>query len=207
MAFKLEMFSDFVCPFCYIGLATVRKLQPEFGFELELHSFQIHPEWPAEGLALAQHPRMMDPKARRLIWNHILELAEAAGVSMKAPEVLANSRLALQAAEFARENGKGDAFDERVYKAYFTEGLNIGLQGVLNDLAADVGLDRSELDRALESQRYAARLEHDTQLARERGVSGVPAFFLGEYSIVGAQSEEMMRTVMRRYVARTGAAK
>jgi len=120
MALKITLFSDFICPFCYIGYATVRKLQPEFAFEVELYGFQIHPEWPAEGLALAQHPRMMDPAARRLIWNHIQELAEAAGVVMKAPEVLANSRLALQAAEFARENGKGAQFDERVYQAYFT---------------------------------------------------------------------------------------
>jgi predicted DsbA family dithiol-disulfide isomerase len=192
---------------CYIGLATVRKLQPEFGFELEPRAFQIHPEWPAEGLPLAQHPRMMDPKARRLIWTHILELADAAGVTMKAPEVLANSRLALQAAEFARENGRGEAFDDLVYRAYFSDGLNIGLQGVLGDLATAVGLDRSELDRALESQRYAARLERDSQLAHQRGVSGVPAFFLGDYSIVGAQSEDMMREVIRRYVNRTSAAK
>ncbi len=207
MAFKLEMFSDFICPFCYIGFATVRKLQPEFGFELELRGFQIHPEWPAEGLALSQHPSMMDPKARRLIWTHILELAEGAGLTMKAPEVLANSRLALQAAEFARANGKGDAFDQRVYKAYFTEGLNIGLQGVLGDLGADIGLDRSELDRALESHRYATQLERDAQEAHRRGVNGVPAFFLGEYSFSGAQSEPMMREVMRRYVARVDSAK
>src|SRR5579863_3900819 len=131
----------------------------------------------------AQHPRMMDPKARRLIWAHIQVLAETAGVAMRAPEVLANSHLALQAAEFARENGKGDTFDERVYKAYFTEGLNIGLQGVLGDLATDVGLERSAQDSALESQRYAPRLERDAQLAHQRGVSGVPAFFLGEYSL------------------------
>ena len=207
MAFKLEMFSDFICPFCYIGRATVRKLQPEFGFELEVRGFQIHPEWPPEGLALAQHPRMMDPKARRLIWAHIQELAEAAGVAMKAPEILANSRLALQAVEFARENGRGDAFDDLVYRAYFSDGLNIGLRGVLGDLATEVGLDRAELDRALESERYASRLERDTLLAHQRGVSGVPAFFLGEYSFSGAQSEEMMREIMRRHVTTMGAPK
>jgi len=139
---------------------------------------------------------MMDPVSRRLIWNHIQELAGAAGVTMKAPEILPNSRLALQAAEFARDNGKGDAFDERVYRAYFNEGQNIGLQGVLCDLATEAGLDRSELVRALDSQRYAPRLARDTELAHERGVTGVPAFFLGEYSFTGAQSEEMMREIM-----------
>lgn len=95
---------------------------------------------------------------------------------MKAPEVLANSRLALQAAEFARENGGGEAFDDLVYRAHFCEGLNIGLQDVLGDLATVVGLGRSELDRALESQRYAARLERDSQLAISAASAGCPPF-------------------------------
>lgn len=207
MSLKLQIFADFICPFCYIGSVIVRKLQPEFGFQVESHGFQIHPEWPAAGLPLAQHPRLMDPVARRLIWNHIQELAGTAGVAMKPPAVLANSRLALQAAAFARENGQGDAFDGRVYRAYFNEGLNIGLSGVLSDLAADVGLDRAELDRALESERYAPQLERDARLARQRGVSGVPAFFLGEYSFTGAHSEEIMREILRRYDRGAEAAK
>ncbi len=201
MTFKLEMFADFICPFCYIGFATVRKLQSEFAFDLESRGFQIHPEWPAEGLPLAHHPRMMDPVARRLIWTHIQELAEAASVAMKPPQVFANSRLALQAAGFAWEHGKGNEFGERVYRAYFSQGLNIGLRGVLEDLATDVGLDRSELGCALESGRYATRLEHDTHVARQRGIGGVPAFFLGEYSFTGAQSEEVMREIMHRHTA------
>lgn len=199
MSFKLQVFADFICPFCYIGSATVRKLQPEFGFTIDTHSFQIHPEWPAEGLELARHPRMMDPKARELIWKHIRELAEAAGLEMKPPAVLANSRLALQSAMFAREKGCGERFDQRVYQAYFKEGLNIGLRGVLVDLATDVGLDRAEAEQALDAKDYAYHLEQDTKLARQLGVTGVPAFFLGPYSFSGAQSEDVMREIFGRY--------
>ncbi len=199
MSFKLQVFADFICPFCYIGSATVRKLQPEFGFTIETHGFQIHPEWPAEGLELTRHPRMMDPKARELIWKHIRELAEVAGLEMKPPAVLANSRLALQSAMFAREKGCGEKFDQRIYQAYFKEGLNIGLRGVLVDLATDVGLDRVEAEQALDAEDYAYHLEQDTKLARQFGVTGVPAFFLGPYSFSGAQSEEVMREIFRRY--------
>lgn len=207
MSFKLQLFADFICPFCYIGWATVRKLQPEFDFEVEPHSFQIHPEWPAEGLDLARHPRMMDPKARELIWNHIRELAGAAGLDMKPPTVLANSRLALQAAMFARAHGHGEKFDQRVYQAYFEQGLNIGLPGILVDLATDVGLDRAEVEHVLDSEHYAHHLEQDAMLARRLGVTGVPAFFLGPHSFTGAQSKDVMREIFQRYGVSAAAAK
>ena len=59
MAIKIEMFSDFICPFCYIGFETVRKLKPEFDLEIAWRGFQIHPEWPAEGMPAAEFRREM----------------------------------------------------------------------------------------------------------------------------------------------------
>jgi len=200
MAIKLEIVSDFICPFCYIGFETVRKLRPEFRFDLEWRGYQIHPEWPAEGLTSSQYLSAIDPGRRRAIWTHIESMAEAAGFTMKQPEVLTNSRLALEAAEFATDKGKGEAFEERVYRAYFGEGLNIGLQGVLGDLAADVGLDRGELNHALETKHYTGRLDSHALAARQRGVEGVPTFFLGKYSLVGSQSMDIMRDFLRRNI-------
>jgi predicted DsbA family dithiol-disulfide isomerase len=205
MSLKLLMFSDFICPFCYIGFETVRKLKPEFGLEIDWHGFQIHPEWPAEGMPASEYRRGMDPETRRAIWTRIEALAEQAGVTMKPPELLTNSRLALEAAEFAKERGKEEAFEGRVYRGYFNEGLNIGNQGVLGELAADVGLERDELDLALESNRYSLRLKNNALIAHERGVDGVPTFFIGEYPLVGAQSEEVMRQIMHRYVHKIAA--
>ncbi len=65
MALKITMFSDFICPFCFIGFETIRKLKSEFGFELEWRGFQIHPEWPAEGMPASEYRRGMDPETRR----------------------------------------------------------------------------------------------------------------------------------------------
>ncbi len=179
MPLKIKMYSDFICPFCYIGFEVFRKLKPEFDLELDWRGFQIHPEWPAD----------------------------AAGFEMKPPELLTNSRLSLEAAEFAKEAGVGEAFDERVYRAYFYEGLNIGKQSVLADLAADVGLSRDDLNVALDSGRYALRLKSNAMVAHQNGVSGVPTFFIGEYPLVGAQSEDVMRQVLQRVSSRLSAAK
>jgi predicted DsbA family dithiol-disulfide isomerase len=207
MAPSLVMFSDFICPFCYIGFETVSRLQPEFGFTLDWRGFQIHPEWPAAGMSSAEYRRGIDSETRRMMWARIAALGETVGLEMKSPELLANSRLALEAAEFAKENGRAEIFEERVFRAYFNENINIGSQGVLCELASEVGLDRHELGLALESNRYQTRLKDNALAARERGVDGVPTFFLGDYPLVGAQSEEAMRQILRRYVQKITAAK
>ena len=207
MALNLVMFSDFICPFCYIGFETVRRLKPEFGFTLDWKGFQIHPEWPAAGMAAAEYRRGMDPETRRMMWARIASLGETVGLEMKSPELLANSRLALEAAEFAKEHGKAEIFAKRVFRAYFNENLNIGSQGVLGELGAEVGLDRNELNLALESKRYERPLNDNAHAAHELGVDGVPTFFIGNYPLVGAQSESVMRQVLQRYVQKMAAAK
>jgi predicted DsbA family dithiol-disulfide isomerase len=207
MALSLVMFSDFVCPFCYIGFETVRKLTPEFGFALEWKGFQIHPEWPEAGMPAAQYRRGMDPETRRMMWARIASLGETVGLEMKPPELLVNSRLALEAAEFAKAQGKAELFDERVFRAYFNENLNIGSQGVLTELASEAGLDPDELNVALEANRYRSHLDENARAARERGVDGVPTFFVGEYPLVGAQSEQVMRQIFQRYAQKMAAEK
>jgi predicted DsbA family dithiol-disulfide isomerase len=207
MALKITMYSDFICPFCYIGFEVYRKLKPEFDLELDWRGFQIHPEWPAEGMLASQWRNGMDPNTRKAIWERIKAMAVAAGFEMKAPETLTNSRLALEAAEFAKEAGAGEAFEQRVYRAYFYEGRNIGSQAVLAELAADAGLAADDLNLALDSKRYSQRLAHNTVEAHQNGVSGVPTFFIGEYPLVGAQSEDVMRQVLQRVSQRLGAAK
>jgi predicted DsbA family dithiol-disulfide isomerase len=193
MPLQIKMYSDFICPFCYIGFEVFRKLKPEFDLELDWRGFQIHPEWPAEGMLASEWRNGMDPAARQAIWLRIQGMAVAAGFEMKPPELLTNSRLSLEAAEFAKEAGVGEAFAERVYRAYFYESLNIGLL-------------RDDLNLALDSGRYALRLKNNAMVAHQNGVSGVPTFFIGEYPLVGAQSEDVMRQVLQRVSSRLSAA-
>jgi predicted DsbA family dithiol-disulfide isomerase len=207
MPLKIVMFFDFICPFCFIGFEVIRKLKPEFEVEVDWRGFQIHPEWPADGVLAADYRRGTDPQVRRARWQQIEAMAGAAGFTMRQPELLANSRLALEAAEFAKESGAGEAFEQRIYEAYFQDGLNIGDAGVLANIAADLGMDRDDFNLALESNRYTARLRNNTVMAHQLGVSGVPTFFIGQYPLVGAQSEQVMRQVLERAAQRAGSAK
>jgi predicted DsbA family dithiol-disulfide isomerase len=199
MPLKILMFSDFVCPFCYIGFETIRKLKPEFDLELEWRGFEIHPEWPAEGIEAEKvYARMMSPQARVAAWQRISAMAEAAGVKMSPPARLTNSHAALMAAEYAHEEGKGEEFEKRVYRAYFEDGANIGDSETLKKLGAEVGLEPERIAEAARSPKYDLKLKNNALVASRRGVSGVPTFFIGDFPLVGAQSEDVMRKILAR---------
>jgi predicted DsbA family dithiol-disulfide isomerase len=202
MALKIVMFSDYICPFCYVGFETIRKLKPEFGFALEWRGFQIHPDWPAEGIPADKVREAGDTAARKATWNRIVAMADAVGFEIKPPAVLTNSRAALAATEFARESGRDEALEERIYRAYFHDGENIGDAGVVARLAADAGLDAIEVAAAIKSPKYEIRLKNNSLAAHQRGVSGVPTFFIGDFPLVGAQSLDATRAILKRATER-----
>jgi len=202
MALKVVMFSDYICPFCYVGFETMRRLKPEFDFELEWHGFQIHPDWPAEGIPADKLREAGDAAARKATWERITAMADSVGFSMKPPAVLTNSRAALAATEFARESGRDEALEERIYRAYFNDGENIGDASVVARLAGEAGLDAAEVADAIKSPKYEMRLKNNSLAANQRGVNGVPTFFIGEYPLVGAQRLDAMRAILKRATER-----
>ncbi len=202
MALKIVMFSDYICPFCYVGFETMRRLKPEFDFQLEWRGFQIHPDWPAEGMPAEKFREGGDAAARHATWQRIVAMADAVGFSIKPPTVITNSRAALAATEFARESGRDEALEERIYRAYFNDGENIGDASVVARLAGEAGLDAGEVADAIKSPKYEMRLKNNSLAAHQRGVSGVPTFFIGEYPLVGAQSLDAMRAILKRATER-----
>lgn len=185
----------------------LRKLKSEFDFNVIHRAFQIHPEWPAQGMPAERFRPDMDPRTRQALWERISAMGAAAGVVMKAPKTLANSLLALKAGEFAIDAGAGEAYQERIFRGYFAEGCNIGERGVLIDLAAEAGVDRTALNEALDADAYAIRVRNHALAANQLGVSGVPTFFIGEWPLVGAQSEDVMRRVLERASQRVAGSK
>jgi predicted DsbA family dithiol-disulfide isomerase len=200
---KITVFSDYICPFCYIGTETLRKIQPEVPpFTLEWKGFQIHPEYPAAGVPVAQRIAQYGQERYAAVWRNILSLAEGIGLDMKPPPVLTNSLLALEATEYAKGQGKGEEFSRSVYRAYFQEGENIGDLAVILALAEQAGLDPQEVQEHLQARTYAARIQTFHQEARALGVSGVPTFIVGPAQIVGAQSPEVFVSMLKRVAER-----
>ena len=108
------------------------------------------------------------------------------------PDVVPNSRQALEVTELARERGLHRQVHDRLMHAYWSEGANIGDDAVLLDLAAKAGLDRAEAERTLADRTYAERVDASTRAAHGHGINAIPAFVLsGRLLVLGAQPHEL----------------
>ena len=200
---KVTVFSDYICPFCYIGIETLHRVQPEVpDFTLEWQGFQIHPEYPATGIPMAQRADQVGKERYAALWQKIETLAQEIDLAMQPPPLLTNSLLALEATEYAKDQGKREVFSAIIYQAYFQDEQNIGDIDVLLSLAERAELDTSALQTHLQERTYAPRLQAAQEEARTKGISGVPTFVIGPAQIVGAQSQEVLASMLTRAAER-----
>lgn len=169
----------------------------EFEIDLEWAPFELHPETPPEGRPSGALLGGSD--RAQAYFRQLRALAAESGLDMQVPPLIANSRLALEAAEFAREQGAFDCYHRALFAAYFRDGQDIGDVAVLADLAGGCGIDPEGLRSALVQGRYTAAVAEKMERAREMGVTGTPAFLLGgRFVITGAQDMAVFRDVLRR---------
>lgn len=198
---KIEVWSDFVCPFCYIGKARLEKALAQFphkdAVEVEFKSFELDPNAPPYSgksihESLAEKYGMSMEQAKQ---NNAQIGAQAAQVGltfhfddMKPTNTFDAHRLA----KFAKEHGKEREITEKLLYAYFTESKNVGDVDTLADIAVEAGLDREEALKVLNNKEaYANDVRADQSLARQYGVTGVPFFVINQkYAISGAQPLE-----------------
>jgi len=120
------------------------------------------------------------------------------GITFVDRPILSNSRLALQASEFARERNLFDPLHTALFAAYFSQGLDIGNIDILAMIAKEAGLNAGEMQNALQGGKYLPGLEAAKEEAAVRGVTGVPTFFIGDKkSVVGAQPLDVFRKALR----------
>jgi len=166
-------------------------LKKEFSLEDEWVAYELRPQMPLEGTPMSQLFPGVDLKKR---YESLTRAGTIYGIKFNEIYLASNSRLALEASEYARDRGHFDSFHTRVFRAYFVETRYIGSFNVIQELAEQEGLDVDDLRRALQEKRYAARLEEARQEARRYAVNAVPTFIInGEHKIVGAQPLDVFR--------------
>ncbi len=120
--------------------------------------------------------------------NHFQQRGDEFGLEFGNLSMLSNSRLALEASEYARDMGKHDGFHEAMFQAYFTDALDIGKWDVISRIAEHCDLDAEDMIKAVREGRYRERLAQVRQDAGKIGLTGVPTFIIeGQYKVVGAQ--------------------
>ncbi len=169
-------------------------MQAEYDMEVEWRAFELHPEMPPQGMRL---PWADDPRYEAMA-QRLCQMAAEASLPMNPPMWISNSRRALEAAEYARAQGKHEAFHKAVFQAYFVEGQDIGDWAVLQQVAETVDLEAAEMRQAVEQGRYRAAVDAQIDEAHRLGITGVPTYILGNLAVVGAQPYEVFRRAMAR---------
>jgi predicted DsbA family dithiol-disulfide isomerase len=158
-------------------------------------SYELHPETPSTGTLLSDRFPGMNVKR---FWERLNHTYGSLGVNFGEVSRLSNSRMSLEASEYARNAGRFDSFHGRIFRAYFTETRDIGDLDVLLELAQEEGLDAGDLRVALLEGRYASRLDEAHKEGRELGINAVPTFIINEkHTIIGAQSLDFFRERLR----------
>ncbi|MFD0750024.1 DsbA family protein [Mucilaginibacter calamicampi] len=195
---KVQIWSDVMCPFCYIGKRrfeqALQQLDSKADIEVEWKSFQLNPHLKTDpSLNVTQY--LADIKGwtidhARQMNHHVTEMAAEVGLTYDMDKaVVANSFDAHRFAHLAKQNGKGDEAEEALFNAYFTQGKNIADHDALAELGEAIGLDKTLVKQTLATDEYAADVNADVMQAQRYGISGVPFFVLdNKYGVSGAQA-------------------
>jgi predicted DsbA family dithiol-disulfide isomerase len=197
----LRLYSDFVCPFCFVAEeSTVRRLREELSVTVEWCGFELHPGTPRGGMPLAA----LFPAARVPgLKQHLAQFAAGFGVTgIQHPDHIPNTRRALAIAELARDRGRLDPFRQAAMEGYWREGRDLEKDQDLSAIAEGVGLDADEALAAADDPGFLARVDGRQADARRRGVTGIPTFVFGTEAVVGCQPYEVVAAAARRAGAR-----
>jgi predicted DsbA family dithiol-disulfide isomerase len=201
---KLDILSDPICPWCYIGKANLDRAlasRPDHPFVIEWHPFQLNPDMPEVGMdRRAYLETKFGGKDNAVkVYARIAEAAEKAGLKIDFAkiETTPNTIDAHRLIHWAGLEGRQTAAVARLFKAYFEEGRDIGDHTVLLDIAEGIGMDRAMTERLLSSDADADDIRARDAHTRDRGVTGVPTFVLANQHVLpGAQPPELWQQVL-----------
>ena len=197
MSVKIRVYSDYVCPFCYLAEIPLREAVRGKDVVVEWMPFELRP-YPNETL------RPEGDYLQRAWTNSVYPIARRMGVPITLPAVSPqpHTHLAFEGFQFAKEHGKGGEYNHRVLSAFFVESRDIGDIGVLTKLAGEVGLNETEFEEALTSRKY--REAHQQALRHayeEAGGTGVPMFVIGDQTLTGLQDRATLEAVIEKELA------
>lgn len=202
---KIQIWSDYACPFCYIGEARLKKALQQIPaqVEIEFKSFELDPTAPREVISstdkrFAEKYGLSIENAREQV-ESISAAGRAEGLDFRYLTTrYTNTFDALRLTKFAQNRGH-DEIIEKLFDAYFTKNLELADFDVLKKIAADCGLDVAEVEKFLASDEFAAEVRADEREAAVYGIHAVPYFVInGKYAVSGAQPTEFFAQTLKK---------
>ena len=211
---KIEIWSDYVCPFCYIGKRRLEEALASTNLtdkaEVVFKAFQLDPNTPVDTEALmldglAQKYNVSLGEAEKMMAN-VSEQAKTVGLTYNVDEMkAANTFNAHRLAKLAEQEGKGDTVSERLLQGSFVKGEALGNEETLLTIAEEAGLSKDRVRHMLASDEFADEVRSDIAEAGQIGVQGVPFFVINrKYAISGAQPAEAFAEALQKVAAEEG---
>ncbi|MEM9059732.1 MAG: DsbA family oxidoreductase [Pseudomonadota bacterium] len=205
----LDIISDPICPWCYIGKANLDAAIARTGqnpFDINWRIFQLNPDMPPEGADRREYleTKFGGPERARGIYDRIRGAAEEAGLDVKFDKIARtpNTMDAHRLIRWSKSTGMQNALVHQLFIRYFQNGEDISDHGVLADAAESIGMERAVVERLLAGDADREMLQEEDATAREMGVGGVPCFIVGgKYVVQGAQPPETWERVIEELVA------
>lgn len=209
---EIEIYADVVCPWCWIGKRRLEQALAGYDGEVTVRfrPFQLDPTPVTEPRPLieALGAKFGGRDKAEGMAAHVTQVAKGAGIDMRFDRaVAANTFEAHRLVRFATERGRAAELVERLYRAHFQDGIDVGSTDALVTLAGEVGLDETEAREYLESNLGRREVAADLSAAHQLGVSSVPTFVLaGKYAVTGAQEPETLLAALHEVAQREAAA-
>ena len=174
----------------------VERLKAEHNVDLEWRPFYLYLDTPPEGRELPEHVKRARLQGSE---ERLRQIADSYGMDFVSTQRIHNTRLAHEATEYAREQGKGNEFHKVVFRKVYAEGRDPSQWDVLRSAAEEVGLDAGEMQREVEDEKYMAKVVDQVRWAYQIGVTGVPTYVINDrFAIVGAQPYEVFKEVLEK---------
>ena len=172
----------------------VDQLKTEYKVDVEWRPFYLRPDTPPEGMDLPDYILRARANGSE---ERLSDMAKAHGLKFASTERIYNTRIAHEATEYAREQGKGNEFHRVIFRKVYADGQDPSKWDVLRSAAEEVGLDADEMQTAVDSGKYTAEVAEQVRYAQEIGVTGVPTYVINDrYAIVGAQPYEAFQDAL-----------
>jgi protein disulfide-isomerase len=206
--FKIEIWSDILCPFCYIGKRKLEKALETFEgkefLEIDWRSYQLDPDATSQPNTDV-YDYLAQRKGQTRDWSvkmheQVANTAKQEGLDYNFEKaIIANSYNAHRLIHLAKKYKLGDQAEETIFKAYFTEGKDIANKTTLIAIGKEIGLKEEEINEVLNSDKYGAEVRADIEEARNIGVRGVPFFVMDRaYAVSGAQPVEVFTETLEK---------
>lgn len=201
---KLDIMSDPICPWCFIGKAHLDKAiaaHPNHPFEIEWHPFQLNPDMPAGGMGRREYleGKFGGKEAAVRAYAPVVENAKKAGVDIdfEGMKVTPNTINAHRLIHWAGIEGRQTAAVSALFKAFFTDARDIGDTEVLADIADSIGMDAAVVTRLLQTDEDMKDIRERDSHSRKMGINSVPTFVIAnQHAVPGAQPPELWAQVI-----------